>query len=49
MITDDAAFLFLLISICLGAGFVWALWEFEQSRERRLRKAVMEKISAGSR
>jgi hypothetical protein len=35
MLTDaDQAFLFLLVSACLGACFVWAFWELEQARER---------------
>ena len=35
----DLTFLFLLISACLGACFVWAFWELEQSRERRRERA----------
>jgi hypothetical protein len=27
--------LFLLIATCLGACFVWALWEIERGREHR--------------
>lgn len=47
MITDDVAYLFLLIATCLGACFVWALWEIEQGRERRFRvKIAREKINA---
>jgi hypothetical protein len=35
-LTDaDRVFLFVLITACLGACFVRALWEIEQSRERR--------------
>jgi hypothetical protein len=30
----DRAFLFLLLSVCLGACFVRAFWELEQVRER---------------
>jgi hypothetical protein len=31
----DLSFLLLLITACLGACFVWAFWELEQTRERR--------------
>jgi hypothetical protein len=31
----DLTFFFLLLSACLGACFVWAFWELEQSRMRR--------------
>jgi hypothetical protein len=37
MDASDQTFLFLLISTCLGACFVWAFWELEQSREKRQR------------
>jgi hypothetical protein len=26
---------FLLLSICLGGCFIWALWEIEAARQRR--------------
>lgn len=34
---SDQAFLLMLISVCLGACFVWAFWELEESRQRRQR------------
>jgi hypothetical protein len=34
---SDRAFLLMLISVCLGACFVWALWEIEETRRRRHR------------
>ncbi|MFT4118227.1 hypothetical protein [Bradyrhizobium sp.] len=34
---SEQAILFGLISICLGACLVWALWEIEAARERRQR------------
>jgi cbb3-type cytochrome oxidase subunit 3 len=30
----DQAFLLVLITICLGACFVWAFWEIEEARRR---------------
>jgi hypothetical protein len=35
----DSVFLFFLIVSSLGACFVWAFWEIEQSRERRRRQS----------
>lgn len=32
---SDRAFLLMLISVCLGACFVWAFWEIEEARRRR--------------
>jgi hypothetical protein len=29
---SDQAFLFVVISVCLGACFVWAFWEIEEAR-----------------
>jgi cbb3-type cytochrome oxidase subunit 3 len=34
---SDQAFCLMLISICLGACFVWAFWEIEEARQRRQR------------
>lgn len=34
---SDLAFLLILISICLGACFIWAFWEIEEGRRRRKR------------
>jgi cbb3-type cytochrome oxidase subunit 3 len=34
-IASDRAFLLILISVCLGACFVWAFWEIEEARKRR--------------
>jgi hypothetical protein len=34
---SDQAFLLMLISACLGACFVWAFWEVEETRRRRQR------------
>jgi hypothetical protein len=34
---SDLAFLLLLITICLGACFVWAFWEIEEFRRRKQR------------
>ncbi|WP_426610789.1 hypothetical protein [Bradyrhizobium sp. McL0616] len=31
----DQAFWFVVISVCLGACFVWAFWEIEQARRHR--------------
>jgi hypothetical protein len=31
----DKAFFLILISVCLGACFVWAFWEIEEARRRR--------------
>jgi hypothetical protein len=28
----DQAFFFILISVCLGACFAWAIWEIEEGR-----------------
>jgi len=39
---SDQAFLLMLISICLGACFVWAFWEIEEARQRRLDRVVGE-------
>jgi hypothetical protein len=30
----DQALCFILISVCLGACFVWAIWEIEEARRR---------------
>jgi hypothetical protein len=35
LIASDQAFLLMLISVCLGACFVWAFWEIEEARKRR--------------
>ena len=32
---SDQAFLFVVISVCLGACFVWAFWEIEEARRHR--------------
>ncbi|MGY4475185.1 cbb3-type cytochrome oxidase subunit 3 [Bradyrhizobium sp. USDA 3364] len=36
-IASDQAFLLVVISVCLGACFVWAFWEVEDTRRRRQR------------
>lgn len=38
----DQAFLLMLISICLGACFVWAFWEIEEARRQRHDGVVRE-------
>jgi hypothetical protein len=35
---EDQAFVFFLISGCLGACFIWAFWEIEEARRRRHRQ-----------
>lgn len=35
---SDQAILLMLISVCLGACFVWAFWEIEEARRRRQRR-----------
>jgi hypothetical protein len=38
MLSDtDQAWLFFLIAGALGACFIWAFWEIEEARRRRLR------------
>jgi hypothetical protein len=39
----DQAFLFLILSGCLGACFIWAFWELEQARERRKRTRALKR------
>jgi hypothetical protein len=44
-LTDyDQAFFLLLTSACLGACFIWAFWELEQSRARRQRARALRRV-----
>jgi hypothetical protein len=39
----DRVFFLLLIAVCLlGSCLVWALWEMEQSRERRAQQRLRQ-------
>jgi hypothetical protein len=40
----DLTFLFLLVSASLGACFIWAFWEIEQSREKRQRARAHKRV-----